>query len=151
MAVKKSAKVSRFGKLNRRVSLSAVHVIIFATLFGAVGAYALMQSFAAPASKLVHLNGPSTVSLGSAWSLSAGGFKPNGSYNINILAGNYVAGGNYTSTGYYLSADSTGSLTVNGTADLPGEYKITVAEVILISGGKRDRVVTAGEGSFAVQ
>lgn len=151
MAAKKSAKASRFSALNRRVSMSVKHLIIVVLLFGALGVYAITQSFAAPTSKIVQLSGPSTVSLGSKWSLSGQGFKPNGYYNINILAGNYVAGGNYTSDAYSLTADSNGSLTITGTADLPGEYKITVYEVISNSGSKRSRAVTAGEGGFIVQ
>lgn len=146
-----AAKVSRPGALNRKVNLSVKHLIMIVVLFAALGVYAVMQSLAAPTSKIIQLNGPSAVSLGSAWSLSGGGFNPNGYYNINVLAGNYVEGGNYTSTGYYRSADSNGIMTVTGTADLPGEYKITVSEVIMQAGGKRSRTVTSGVGGFAVE
>jgi len=151
MATKKSIQSSSISGLNRRVGLSIKHLIVIALLFGALGVYSIMQSFAAPTSKLIQLNGPSTVSLGSEWSLSGEGFKPNGYYNINVLAGNYVEGGNYTSTGYYRSADSNGLMTVTGTADLPGEYKITVSEIIMQAGGKRSRAVTSGVGGFAVE
>lgn len=151
MAAKKSVKISRPSALNRNVNLSVKHLVIIVVLFAALGVYAVTQSLAAPTSNIIQLSGPSTVSLGSKWSLSGGGFKPNGYYNINVLAGNYVTGGNYTSTGYYRNADSNGTMTVTGTADLPGEYKITVSEVIMQAGNKRSRAVTAGVGGFAVE
>ncbi len=151
MVAKKSTKTSRVSGLNRRISLSVKHIIVVALLFGALGVYSIVQSSAAPTSRIIELSGPTTVSLGSEWTLSAGGFKPNGYYNINVLAGNYVEGGNYTSTGYYRSADSNGLMTVTGTADLPGEYKITVSEIIMQAKNTRSRAVTTAVGGFAVQ
>ncbi len=151
MVAKKSVKTSRVSRLNRRISLSVKHLIVVALLFGALGVYSITQSLAASPSKIIQLTGPSTVSLGSEWSLSGEGFKQNGYYNINVLAGNYVEGGNYTSTGYYRSADANGLLTVTGTADLPGEYKITVSEIIMQAKNTRSRAVTTAVGGFAIQ